>query len=116
MLLLLENQVKYHQLFYCNFTGYQYSFPFLSATVNLSTKDRHVEPLYKFIVHIDMPNLFFVGIPVDTAGFHVFHFQSQYILALLTGVATLPSSEQMHLELEYQKNQTLKFFRTDDVI
>lgn len=79
----------------------------MPAAVNLSIKNQYVEPLYNCIVHMDLPNLFFVGLPVSIIGFNTFHVQAQYISALLNGVAMLPSSEQMYSELEYLKSRGL---------
>lgn len=41
-------------------TGYKYSFPFLQEGL-ISTENERVTPLYKHMVHIDYPNLIFVG-------------------------------------------------------
>lgn len=89
------------------FLGYQYSFPFLSSDVKLDTRNRHVEPLYKHVVHMDYPNLFFIGIPGGVIPFPAMHVEAQLVLAILSGATILPSSDQMHSEYEAEKAKLL---------
>lgn len=84
-------------------TGYKYSFPFLQEGL-ISTENERVTPLYKHMVHIDYPNLIFVGIPKQWNHFPQIHNQSKVAVAALEGRAPLPSKEEMKRESdqEYQ--------------
>ncbi|XP_061188988.1 flavin-containing monooxygenase 3-like [Saccostrea echinata] len=84
-------------------TGYKYSFPFLQEGL-ISTKNERVTPLYKHMVHIEYPSLIFVGIPKQWNHFPQIHNQSRVAVAVLEGIAPLPSKEEMRSESdqEYQ--------------
>lgn len=84
-------------------TGYKYSFPFLQEGL-INTENERVTPLYKHMVHIDYPNLIFVGIPKQWNHFPQIHNQSKVAVAALEGRAPLPSKEEMKRESdqEYQ--------------
>ena len=71
-------------------TGYEYSFPFLSAT-KIQAHNQHVIPLYKHIVHMHDDTLMFVGIPRIVVPFPQFNLQAQCVVAKLRGVWTLPT-------------------------
>ena len=87
--------------------GYEFTYPFISAKVEIRTEENHVEPIYKLLVHMDMPNLFFMGLPAIVVPFPMFHIQAQYILGILEGRAKLPSSEQMREEYEKEKKSLM---------
>ncbi|XP_012271470.1 flavin-containing monooxygenase FMO GS-OX-like 4 [Orussus abietinus] len=91
---------------YC--TGYKFTYPFLSDKVELSTEDNHVEPIYKHLLHTDMPNLFFMGLPGIVIPFPMFHIQSHYILGILEGRIKLPSSKEMREDMEREKAALLE--------
>ncbi|KAL7296274.1 hypothetical protein TKK_0010510 [Trichogramma kaykai] len=93
-------------LIYC--TGYHFTYPFLSDKVRLSTEDNHVEPIYKHLVHMDWPSLFFMGLPAIVIPFPMFHVQAQFLLAVLEGRARLPPRELMYQEYEAEKQSLLK--------
>ncbi|XP_078046172.1 uncharacterized protein LOC144474783 isoform X1 [Augochlora pura] len=90
---------------YC--TGYKFTYPFMSAKVEMRTDDNHVEPIYKHLVHMDYQNLFVMGLPGIVIPFPMFHLQAQYILAILEGHIRLPSPEQMRVEYEAEKTALL---------
>ncbi|KAK2585122.1 hypothetical protein KPH14_008632 [Odynerus spinipes] len=89
-------------------TGYKFTYPFMSSKVELRTDDNHVEPIYKHLVHITMPNLFVMGIPVLIIPFPMFHIQAQYILGILEGRIKLPSPKEMLQDFETEKNTLLQ--------
>nr|BCT26322.1 flavin-dependent monooxygenase [Euura sp. 'Pontania] len=93
------------EFIYC--TGYDFTYPFLSEKVELSVKDDHVEPIYKHLVHTDAKNLFFMGLPGIVIPFRMFHIQAQYIVHILTGRITLPSSKEMREDFEEEKRKCL---------
>ncbi|XP_054014547.1 uncharacterized protein LOC128895721 isoform X1 [Hylaeus anthracinus] len=90
---------------YC--TGYEFTYPFMSAKVEMRTEENHVEPIYKHLIHMDYPNLFIMGLPGIVIPFPMFHLQAQYILGILEGHIKLPSSEQMREEYEAEKKALL---------
>ncbi|XP_011305643.1 flavin-containing monooxygenase FMO GS-OX-like 7 isoform X2 [Fopius arisanus] len=92
-------------LIYC--TGYKFTYPFLSEKIELLTVDNHVEPIYKHLIHTDMPNLFFMGLPSLVIPFPMFHIQAQYILKILEGQLKLPSSEEMRMDFMREKQALL---------
>lgn len=95
---------------YCFFyysTGYKFTYPFMSEKVEINTEDNHVEPIYKHIVHTDVPNLFFIGIPGIVIPFPMFFIQAQYILGILEGRIMLPSSNRMREEYAREKKALL---------
>lgn len=79
----------------------------MSPNLGLSTENKHVEPLYKHVVYMDLPNLFFIGVAQNFLTFPRYQVEAQYVLALLTGFATLPPSKQMHKEWEDEKKRLL---------
>ncbi|XP_008549159.1 uncharacterized protein LOC103572356 [Microplitis demolitor] len=91
---------------YC--TGYKFTYPFMSDKVSIKTDDNHVEPIYKHLVHAEVPNLFFMGLPGIVIPFPMFHIQSQYILKILDGDIKLPSAEKMRLDYENEKKILLQ--------
>lgn len=93
-------------LIYC--TGYEFTYPFLSSKVEVRTENNHVEPIYKHLVHMDWPNLFFMGLPAIVVPFPMFHIQTQYILGIIEGHVKLPSSKQMYEEYEKEKQSLLE--------
>lgn len=96
---------KVDSFIYC--TGYKFTYPFMSTKVEIRTDDNHVEPVYKYLVHMDYPSLFFMGIPGIVIPFPMFHIQAQYILAVLDGSIKLPSSDEMREEYEAEKKALL---------
>ncbi|XP_051154859.1 uncharacterized protein LOC127277617 isoform X2 [Leptopilina boulardi] len=89
-------------------TGYEFTYPFLSKKVELCTKDNHVEPIYKHLVHMKFTNLFFMGLPTIVIPFPMFHIQAQYILGILEGRVKLPNSEKMKEEFDNEKRSLLE--------
>ncbi|XP_063978277.1 uncharacterized protein LOC135163062 [Diachasmimorpha longicaudata] len=90
---------------YC--TGYKFTYPFLSDKIELLTEENHVEPIYKNLIHTDMPNLFFMGLPGIVIPFPMFHIQAQYILRILEGHLKLPSPEEMRMDFMREKQMLL---------
>jgi dimethylaniline monooxygenase (N-oxide forming) len=77
---------------YC--TGYNISLPLLSHPI-VDSEDGTV-PLYKRVVHPDLPSLYFVGL-IDVAGplNPLAELQVEWIADLLEGTVALPSSARM---------------------
>lgn len=96
---LLDNSsVKADALIYC--TGYKFDFPFLTPECKVRIEGRRVMPLYKHLIHTELPTICFVGLPFKVLPFPLFHFQIQYFMRTLDGSITLPSKEEMDEETE----------------
>ncbi|MEN8041985.1 MAG: NAD(P)-binding domain-containing protein [Actinomycetota bacterium] len=87
-------------------TGYRISFPFLDTSV-VAADDNKVE-LYKQVVPVDVPGLFFVGLiqPVGAMP-PLVEQQARWVAQVLDGVA-LPSTGEMRADIvtdNYERNQ-----------
>lgn len=89
---------KADALIYC--TGYKFDFPFLTPECKVEIQGRRVMPLYKHLIHTELPSICFVGLPFKVLPFPLFHFQIQYFMRTLDGSVTLPSKEEMDEETE----------------
>jgi len=90
-------------------TGYQYDFPFLDDVVDLKMDKgrRAMHNLYKHIFYMDKPSLSFVGIPWKTAPFPIIHQQCGYVAAVLGGLKSLPSEDEMRADTLQEIEQRL---------
>ncbi|KAF5271110.1 hypothetical protein FQA39_LY08248 [Lamprigera yunnana] len=82
---------------YC--TGYEYKFPFLSKECGISVQDNWVHPLYKHVINIDHPTMFFIGIPFIASAFLVCDLQAQFAVAVIDEKFKVPSKSEMMKEL-----------------
>lgn len=96
--LLDDSSVIADALIYC--TGYKFDFPFLTPECKVRIEGRRVMPLYKHLIHTELPTICFVGLPFKVLPFPLFHFQIQYFMRTLDGSITLPSKEEMDEETE----------------
>jgi len=96
--LLDDTFVEADVLLYC--TGYLFSFPFLTEKCRVKIEGQRIRPLYKHLIHMEYPELCFVGLPFKVLPFPMFHFQIQYFLSTLNGTASLPSREKMEEETD----------------
>lgn len=64
---------RYDVILFC--TGYRYSFPFLDESCKITIDDNHIQPLYKHMIHIDIPSMCFIGIPFNVCTFQMFDLQ-----------------------------------------
>ncbi|KAF5271106.1 hypothetical protein FQA39_LY08244 [Lamprigera yunnana] len=87
-------------IIYC--TGYLYSFPFLADACDIEVEKNWVLPLYKHVINIKHPTMFFIGIPLVVPVIPVCYVQVQFSLASLKK-HFLPSQEDMLQELESRK-------------
>lgn len=65
--------VKADVFIYC--TGYNYNFSFLDKSCGILLEGNHVKPLFKHIVNIKHPSMFFIGIPNQVTPLPLFHIQ-----------------------------------------
>ncbi|KAK4884288.1 hypothetical protein RN001_000559 [Aquatica leii] len=82
---------------YC--TGYEYKFPFLPASTGITVSNNWVKPLYKHIVNIEYPTMFFIGIPFFSAAFLVSDIQARFAVSVIEKKTILPSKSEMLHEL-----------------
>lgn len=99
-------------------TGYQMVLPFFPQYTNdslsssepnntvLITDGTQVHNLHQEIFYIPDPTLAFVGIPFYNATFTLFEFQAIAVAAFFSGIAWLPSTED--LRKEYQSRLAAK--------
>ncbi|XP_069073350.1 uncharacterized protein [Pleurodeles waltl] len=83
-------------------TGYNYRFPFLMQQTGLQAGGVSLPPLYKHLIHPDLPNLFFIGLCTTVCPFILFDCQVRYCLAVLAGSCRLPSQEVMAAEVDHE--------------
>ncbi len=83
---------KIDLVIYC--TGYKITFPFLSEDL-VSARENRV-PLYRRVVSVDQPGLFFIGL-IQPLGaiMPIAERQSEWIADLLVGTVDLPSAGDM---------------------
>ncbi|XP_076470292.1 uncharacterized protein LOC143300470 [Babylonia areolata] len=93
-----EEEITVDCLLFC--TGYRYDFPFLTDSCNLRIEDERVTPLYKHLIHTQLPSLSFIGICKTVCPFPQFHIQVLLVLATLDGSCRLPSREEMDADAE----------------
>lgn len=55
---------EFDTIIYC--TGYKYVYPFLTPECQIYVEDNHVTELYKHIININYPTMYFIGIPFTT--------------------------------------------------
>ena len=93
-------------LLFC--TGYHYSFPFLDSKICPRVENRVVWPLYKHMIHIDYPQLCFIGIPIQICPFPQFDLQVRLFVKTLTGDLVLPGKEEMLADTQHEMETKLR--------
>lgn len=69
-----ETVKSFDAIIYC--TGYHYGYPFLSPECGIKViNHRHVTPLYKHVINIEHPTMFFIGVVNVTIFTHVTELQ-----------------------------------------
>ena len=82
-------------------TGYLYYFPFLDDNLHMkSAKSFYSSNLYKIIVYLNQPHLFYLGMQRLTFSFNVGNLQAWYVRDVILGKLTLPlTKEEMNSEI-----------------
>ena len=62
--------------------------------------DERVSPLYKHLIHTQLPSLSFIGIPKKVTPFPMFDCQVRFVTAALDGTMPLPSREEMENDMQ----------------
>ncbi|KAI8425139.1 hypothetical protein MSG28_006975 [Choristoneura fumiferana] len=81
---------------YC--TGYEYDYPFIDSSSQLTISTHSVIPLYKYMVNINEPSMFIMGLVVRACLVAAIDAQARYATALIKGNFTLPPKEAMMAE------------------
>jgi hypothetical protein len=88
-------------------TGYRVAIPFLDAA--LTGPDPQELPLYKRILHLDEPGLFFVGLMQSTgSAFPILERQSKLLADHLTGRWAPPRAALMRADCELRRRRALR--------
>ncbi|XP_065915457.1 uncharacterized protein [Dysidea avara] len=77
----------------CN--GYNFSFPFLDKTCDLTLDERWMSPLYKHVFNAVHPSMAFIGINLAVVAFPTFDLQCRWVLSVWSGLSKLPSADKM---------------------
>ncbi|KAK4526897.1 hypothetical protein GAYE_SCF29G4815 [Galdieria yellowstonensis] len=83
-------------------TGYEYDFPFLDSSCEVSVQDNVVFPVYRHLIHAKYPTMSFVGLPIRILPFPLFDYQTRYLAAVYRGRCELPSCDKMLAEQQQQ--------------
>lgn len=110
--------VEFDVILYC--TGYKYTYNFLSPECQITVDDNHVQDLFKHIININHPTMYFIGIPFTTiivplldlqvrisfffvskkcSKSRLFPTQVRFCMKFLTNAVSLPSESQMREDL-----------------
>ncbi len=92
-------------IIYC--TGYKITFPFFDPDL-LEAPDNRI-PLYRRVVHPDLPGLYFIGL-VQPLGaiMPIAEAQSEWVADLLEGAAELPNRRRMHRVIDREDARMAK--------
>ncbi len=91
-------------------TGYHVDLPFLDQAI-APVRDRRLEA-YRRIVHPDRPGLYFLGFFNVSGGANIsmMDVQSQYLAAVIDGVAALPTPAEMRADIAAEQAHVEKNF------
>jgi trimethylamine monooxygenase len=82
-------------------TGYLHHFPFMQDALRLRTKNRlATADLYKGVVWIDNPDLFYLGMQDQWYTFNMFDAQAWYVRDVILGRIALPGKAEMEADVE----------------
>lgn len=88
---------KFQHIIYC--TGYQYSFPFLSADCDVRLLQNHLEPLYKHCINVHHPSMAIIGLPYRALPTQLMDLQIRFSLRYFTEERKLPDKQEMLQDL-----------------
>lgn len=66
---------KFKSFLYGIFTGYKFSYSFLSVESGIHVDDSFIQPLYKHVINIEHPTMALIGIPRSALNFAMFDLQ-----------------------------------------
>lgn len=76
-------------------TGYNYSFSFLSPDCGINLNGNQVQKLFKHLINIEYPTMFFIGIIFPRVIMFLMQLQVEYCIKLLKYPGLTPSKEFM---------------------
>ena len=80
-------------------TGYKHYFPFLPDDLRLKTKNRlATHDLYKGVVYVHNPKMFFLGMQDQWFTFNMFDAQAWYVRDIILGRINVPADKQVLLD------------------
>jgi trimethylamine monooxygenase len=90
-------------IIYC--TGYFHYFPFIDDNLRLKTSEQiYPSDLYKTIVWLNQPRLFYLGMQRLTFSFNIGNIQSSFVRDVILGKIILPlTKQQMELDIQLWK-------------
>ncbi|XP_021366301.1 flavin-containing monooxygenase FMO GS-OX-like 6 [Mizuhopecten yessoensis] len=95
-------------------TGYSFDFPFFADDI-IQVQEERVTPLYKHLVHIEYPNLLFVGLPKCVSYFRQSHEQDRAAVSILEWNVKLPSEQEMLTDADQDFGQKRKEFNMTEL-
>ena len=96
-------------------TGYLHSFPFLSNELKLKTINKlYPDMLYNGVVHINNPQLYFIGMQDQWFTFNMFDAQAWYIRDIIYNRIKLPSVDNMKQNLNIWQEKEQKLDGSDE--
>lgn len=101
-----DEEVMVDAILFC--TGYKFTFPFLSPDCHVTTEHERITPLYKHLIHTELPTLSLIGILKTICPFPNFHNQVLFVIASLDGTMKLPSRDEMDADTEKDFNSRLE--------
>ncbi len=82
-------------------TGYKFNFPFLTDQLRLkSDPSLYPDDLYKGVVSMDHPNLYYLGMQNQYFTFNMFDAQAWYVRDIIQGKIALPSKEEQRADID----------------
>ncbi len=97
-----DSEIEIDSVVLC--TGYKYDFPFLPEPCQpMTPEDEKIQALsrlYKAMIHVDYPTLYFIGMLKVIPSFIVNDLQAQFAVADLLGHTTLPDRAGMVKDIQ----------------
>lgn len=90
-------------------TVFLHEYPFLSENCGIHVLENRVVPLFKQIVNVQHPSMFFVGVSNWMPLFPIMYLQAVYISKILSGEINLPPLNEMLSEQSHEFHSSLKY-------
>ncbi|KAF5304249.1 hypothetical protein FQA39_LY09776 [Lamprigera yunnana] len=94
---------EFDVVIYC--TGYDCKFPYLTESCGIIVENNYISPLYKNIVNIKHPSMYFIGMVTVNTSFLTCDIQARFVVAAIAKKFSLPIKKSM---LKQLKRQVLK--------
>lgn len=98
-------------------TGYNHHYPFLEDKLRLNSAESfYPKNLYKGVVYLDNPKLFYIGAQKQNYSFPMFDLQAWFARDLITGKMAKPSFDQMQEDAMKWKQKEESLAKNQDEI